>query len=194
MPNSKSGLHILRQLADIDEAARAQSDIAEAAIGALMPRLASAFAAQHGSLPGRGFAVVALGKFGGRELTATSDLDLVFLYECPGGDDVASDGKRSLSRSHYYQRLGQRVVTDPSEFGIGQSPIPMISLTSEFARASWASVYPPLVLSEVKCSTVSILTAVKGLLSVSRNALASAWVGLVASTTSMTSPSVVVIW
>ncbi len=112
------GVHILRQLADIDAAARAQSDIADAVIGALVPRLLSAFEEQHGCLPGRGFAVVALGKYGGQELTATSDLDLVFLYDQildgggnAGSDGTVSDGRRPLPPSHYYQRFGQRVVT-----------------------------------------------------------------------------------
>ncbi len=105
------GIHILRQLADIDAAARAQSDIADAVIGALVPRLLSVFEEQHGTLPGRGFAVVALGKYGGQELTATSDLDLVFLYDQAGSDGITSDGRRPLSPSHYYQRFGQRLVT-----------------------------------------------------------------------------------
>lgn len=102
------GVHILRQLADIDRAGRAHSDIADVAIGALMGPLTAEFSAQHGHCAGRGFAVVALGKLGGRELTATSDLDLVFLYDAT---DAQSDGPRPLAPSHYYQRFGQRVVT-----------------------------------------------------------------------------------
>ena len=36
-------------------------------------------------MPGGGFAVVAMGKLGGREMTASSDLDLVFVYDVPAG-------------------------------------------------------------------------------------------------------------
>ena len=34
-----------------------------------------------GRIPGAGFAVVAMGKLGGREMTASSDLDLVFVVQ-----------------------------------------------------------------------------------------------------------------
>ena len=57
-------------------------------------------------------AVLALGKLGGRELSATSDLDLVFLYDTPEdtGEPAASDGAKPLTLPHYYQRLGQRLI------------------------------------------------------------------------------------
>ncbi len=107
------GVQILRNKIDIDRADRAFSDIADTAIRGLLPPILEEFEARHGRSPGEGFAVLALGKLGGRELSATSDLDLVFLYDNPseGGDDPAmSDGRKPLSMSHYYQRLGQRVV------------------------------------------------------------------------------------
>ncbi len=39
----------------------------------------------------RGFAVVGYGKLGGWELGYSSDLDLVFLHDCP--DDAETDGE-----------------------------------------------------------------------------------------------------
>ncbi len=106
------GVQILRNETDIDRAELALSDIADTTIRALLPLVAQEFAAQHGTCPGDGFAVLALGKLGGRELSATSDLDLVFLYDAPedGGAPTASDGAKPLSLSHYYQRLGQRLI------------------------------------------------------------------------------------
>tara|TARA_R110002110_G_scaffold2756_1_gene13306 strand:- start:50941 stop:53946 length:3006 start_codon:yes stop_codon:yes gene_type:complete len=107
------GVQILRNKIDIDQADRAFSDIADTAIGGLLPPIIDEFENQHGQCPGSGFAVLALGKLGGRELSATSDLDLVFLYDSPvmnGDEPVSSDGPKPLSISHYYQRLGQRVV------------------------------------------------------------------------------------
>lgn len=107
------GVQILQNICDIDRADLAFSDIADTAIRALLPPIEEEFVNQHGRCPGDGFAVLALGKLGGRELSATSDLDLVFLYDVPQSDhDVAvmSDGKKPLSVSHYYQRLGQRLV------------------------------------------------------------------------------------
>ena len=107
------GVQILRDTCDIDRADLAFSDIADTVIRGLLPPIEEEFTALHGRCPGDGFAVLALGKLGGRELSATSDLDLVFLYDTPpdGGDDIImSDGPKPLSISHYYQRLGQRLV------------------------------------------------------------------------------------
>ncbi|WP_163362809.1 hypothetical protein, partial [Klebsiella aerogenes] len=54
----------------------------------------------HGRVPGMRTAVIALGKLGGREMTAGSDLDLILLY-AHDPDENASDGKRPLVGSHY---------------------------------------------------------------------------------------------
>lgn len=107
------GVQILRDTCDIDRADLAFSDIADTVIRGLLPPIEEEFTAQHGHCPGEGFAVLALGKLGGRELSATSDLDMVFLYDTPSdsSDDlIMSDGAKPLSISHYYQRLGQRLV------------------------------------------------------------------------------------
>lgn len=106
------GVQILRNQTDIDRADLAFSDIADTTMRALLPLVTEEFAIQHGHCPGDGFAILALGKLGGRELSATSDLDLVFLYDVPQGDDAptASDGAKPLSPPHYYQRLGQRLI------------------------------------------------------------------------------------
>lgn len=57
---------------------------------------------------GRGFAVVAYGKLGGIELGYSSDLDLVFLVDCP--ENVTTDGDRSIDGRQFYLRLGQRIM------------------------------------------------------------------------------------
>ncbi|MGM3174693.1 bifunctional [glutamate--ammonia ligase]-adenylyl-L-tyrosine phosphorylase/[glutamate--ammonia-ligase] adenylyltransferase [Dickeya lacustris] len=57
---------------------------------------------------GRGFAVVGYGKLGGWELGYSSDLDLVFLIDCP--DNVMTDGERSIDGRQFYLRLAQRVM------------------------------------------------------------------------------------
>jgi [glutamine synthetase] adenylyltransferase / [glutamine synthetase]-adenylyl-L-tyrosine phosphorylase len=56
---------------------------------------------------------------GGREMTASSDLDLVFVYEVPPGVET-SDGARPLSPSQYFARLAQRLIaalTTPTAAG-----------------------------------------------------------------------------
>jgi glutamate-ammonia-ligase adenylyltransferase len=76
-------------------------------------------AAAHGRVKGAGFAVVAMGKLGGREMTASSDLDLVFVYDVPP-DVEASDGPKPLPPTLYFARLAQRLIaalTTPTAAG-----------------------------------------------------------------------------
>jgi glutamate-ammonia-ligase adenylyltransferase len=62
-----------------------------------------------GRIPGGRFAVVAMGKLGGREMTASSDLDLIFVYDAPEGSEH-SDGARPQPLIAYYARLAQRLI------------------------------------------------------------------------------------
>ncbi|PJC85540.1 bifunctional [glutamate--ammonia ligase]-adenylyl-L-tyrosine phosphorylase/[glutamate--ammonia-ligase] adenylyltransferase [Vibrio sp. HA2012] len=57
---------------------------------------------------GRGFAVIGYGKVGGWELGYNSDLDLVFLHDCPA--DVYTDGKKEIDGRQFYLRLVQRII------------------------------------------------------------------------------------
>ena len=100
------------------DAGRAFSNIAEAAVAGLFPAVEEEFAVKHGRIPGgdadRGsLAVLALGKLGSREITAASDLDLVFVYTTPGNDApnaIFSDGNQPLDAVRYYNRLSQRLI------------------------------------------------------------------------------------
>ena len=56
----------------------------------------------------RGFAVVGYGKLGGWELGYRSDLDLVFLHDCPA--ETVTIGERSIDGRQFYLRLAQRVM------------------------------------------------------------------------------------
>ncbi|MCC8364709.1 bifunctional [glutamate--ammonia ligase]-adenylyl-L-tyrosine phosphorylase/[glutamate--ammonia-ligase] adenylyltransferase [Xenorhabdus sp. PB61.4] len=57
---------------------------------------------------GLGFAILGYGKLGGWELGYGSDLDLVFLLDCPIG--VMTDGDRSIDARQFYLRLAQRIL------------------------------------------------------------------------------------
>jgi glutamate-ammonia-ligase adenylyltransferase len=52
---------------------------------------------------------LALGKLGGREMTASSDLDLILIYDHQPGAE-GSHGARPLSIGQYYARLTQRLI------------------------------------------------------------------------------------
>lgn len=103
------GVALLRGEITPEAAARGLSDVADTVIGALLPQVHREFAQTHGQVPGGEFSVLALGKLGARELTASSDLDLVFVYRVPEGVDQ-SDGAKPLPPSLYFQRLGQRLI------------------------------------------------------------------------------------
>ncbi|MCG8707342.1 bifunctional [glutamate--ammonia ligase]-adenylyl-L-tyrosine phosphorylase/[glutamate--ammonia-ligase] adenylyltransferase [Brenneria sp. 4F2] len=88
--------------------------LAEAIIAAVVQQAWSLMVARYGQpshlrqREGRGFAVIAYGKLGGWELGYGSDLDLVFLLDCPS--DVMTDGERSIDGRQFYLRLAQRVM------------------------------------------------------------------------------------
>jgi glutamate-ammonia-ligase adenylyltransferase len=103
------GVQIVEGTAAADQAGPALADIAECVIAGLLPKVEEALAASAGRIPGAGFAVVAMGRLGGREMTASSDLDLVFVYDVPDGVE-GSDGPKPLSPTLYFARLAQRLI------------------------------------------------------------------------------------
>jgi len=113
------GVHLLRGIAEPEAAAVAYSAVADAVLAALWPIVTAEFAERHGPPPGKGAAVVALGKLGSREMTSTSDLDLIVIYDADGAE--ASTGRRPLATTAYYARLTQALIaalTSPTAQGI----------------------------------------------------------------------------
>ncbi|MGP3592680.1 bifunctional [glutamate--ammonia ligase]-adenylyl-L-tyrosine phosphorylase/[glutamate--ammonia-ligase] adenylyltransferase [Vagococcus sp. WN89Y] len=88
--------------------------LAEAIIDAVVQQAWGQMVARYGKPAhlhdrnGRGFAVVGYGKLGGWELGYSSDLDLVFLHDCPM--DVVTDGEREIDGRQFYLRLAQRIM------------------------------------------------------------------------------------
>jgi glutamate-ammonia-ligase adenylyltransferase len=76
----------------------------------LCDRVEQRFADAHGGFRGQRLAVLGLGKLGSREMSATSDLDLIFVYDIPPDLEI-SDGPQPLSPIQYYTRLSQKIVT-----------------------------------------------------------------------------------
>jgi len=113
------GVQIVEGVAKADEAGPALAAIAESVIAGLLPKVEDGMAATVGRIPGAGFVVVAMGRLGGREMTASSDLDLVFVYDVPPGIE-ASDGPKPLPPPLYFARLAQRLIaalTTPTAAG-----------------------------------------------------------------------------
>lgn len=81
--------------------------LAETLLHRLFDKVQDEFALRHGRIADAEVALLAFGKMAGREMTYTSDLDFILLYDAP---DTESDGERQLSTSHYFARLTQRLV------------------------------------------------------------------------------------
>jgi glutamate-ammonia-ligase adenylyltransferase len=103
------GVQVIQGFSNAEEAGPAYAAVAETVIGGLQDIVTREMAATHGRVVGGAFAVVALGKLGGREMTATSDLDLVFIYT-HDDDAVSSDGPKPLAPSAYFARMAQRFI------------------------------------------------------------------------------------
>ena len=78
-------------------------------LNAVWPIVTGEFAGRHGPPPGGGAVVVAMGKLGSREMTVSSDLDLIVIYDAEGAE--ASKGKRPLAVGVYYARLTQALIS-----------------------------------------------------------------------------------
>ena len=104
------GVLTLRTIIEATEAASALSDIAASVLSQLGPRVEEEFARAHGRVPGGAWVILAMGKAGGREMSATSDLDLILIYDAPPESDE-SDGPRPLATTTWFARLTQRMVS-----------------------------------------------------------------------------------
>jgi glutamate-ammonia-ligase adenylyltransferase len=104
------GVQQLKRIIKPAQAGFAYSAIAEATISALCERVEGRFADLHGGFHGQRLAVLGMGKLGSREMSATSDLDLIFVYDIPPGLE-ASDGAQPLAPIQYYTRLSAKIVT-----------------------------------------------------------------------------------
>lgn len=104
------GVRILSNTISGAEAGKAYSNLAECLIGRLLDAVAAELASRHGHVAGGRICVIAMGKLGGAEMTAASDLDLIVIYD-HDDDAMASDGAKPLSPSQYYARLTQRLIS-----------------------------------------------------------------------------------
>jgi glutamate-ammonia-ligase adenylyltransferase len=103
------GAHLITGRATPARAGVAFTDIAECIIVALLAEVEREIAKSAGYVGGGAFCVVALGRLGGREMTADSDLDLIFVYDAPHESEI-SNGAKSLPPMVYYGRLAQRLI------------------------------------------------------------------------------------
>lgn len=102
------GVQHLKGIVASDAAAAHYSTLAEAVLAAILPLVVEEFARRHGVVPAQRVALLAMGSLGAGSLTATSDLDLIVIYDAEAG--ATSNGKRPLAPSTYFARLTQALV------------------------------------------------------------------------------------
>ena len=101
------GLQVMSGAASAEQAGRAFADLADSCIAALAPVALGEVRRIGGDFDGE-VAVVALGKCGSREMSATSDIDMMALYR-PGAPDAASSIKE-WSADVFFSRFTQRLI------------------------------------------------------------------------------------
>jgi glutamate-ammonia-ligase adenylyltransferase len=113
------GARILSGTVSALQAGEAFARLADVVVRAVHGAVEENFTAAHGRLRGQQSAVLALGKLGGREMTASSDLDLIIVYDFDEAQPQ-SDGARPLYGTQYFARLTQRLVSAlsaPTNYG-----------------------------------------------------------------------------
>jgi len=104
------GVRVLSETVSAVDAGTAFSQLAGLLLGKLHAAVTADTERRHGKVPGGRSAVIAMGKLGGREMTAGSDLDLIVIYDAAAGAE-ASDGRKPLAVSQYYARITQRLIS-----------------------------------------------------------------------------------
>jgi [glutamine synthetase] adenylyltransferase / [glutamine synthetase]-adenylyl-L-tyrosine phosphorylase len=104
------GTRILSGTVSAQQASVAFADVAEGIAHTVHGLVTERFAARHGRIRGQQTAILAMGRLGGREMTASSDLDLILLYDFDS-EQPDSDGERSLHGAHYFARFTQRLIS-----------------------------------------------------------------------------------
>jgi glutamate-ammonia-ligase adenylyltransferase len=104
------GTRILSGTASAEQAGEAYARVADVLIRSLHRAVEEHFARLHGRVAGQEAAILALGKLGGREMTATSDLDLIVVYDFDA-ERPESSGPRPLYGGQYFSRLTQRLIS-----------------------------------------------------------------------------------
>ena len=92
---------LLTQTMNAAEAGEAFSHCADTIINAIIPHVVAHTEERHGTMQEGGLAILAFGRLGCKETTLTSDLDIIFIYDCDEGNQSAGQ---------WYTRLAQAIV------------------------------------------------------------------------------------
>ncbi len=103
------GIRLLTGAIAGGQAGQAFSDLADLTIDAALNAVLKEIEAIHGIFTGGRVAVIGMGKLGSREMTASSDIDLILLYDYDDGK-TESSGPKPIDASRYFTRITQRLI------------------------------------------------------------------------------------
>lgn len=103
------GVHQISQITGGDEIALAYSNLADCLIGSLLGVAKLEIVRRYGKFDGE-FIILGMGKLGSQELTSTSDLDLIVIYDVADGD-ILSDGRKPLNSTMWFTKLTQGLIS-----------------------------------------------------------------------------------
>ncbi|MEM8799330.1 MAG: bifunctional [glutamine synthetase] adenylyltransferase/[glutamine synthetase]-adenylyl-L-tyrosine phosphorylase [Pseudomonadota bacterium] len=108
------GVLFLEGRIDGIEYSRWLSRTMDRALSIIAAEVEAEFRLHHGDIAQGTYALVALGSYGIRQISPTSDLDLLFIYHAPTDDDgnpPISTGEKRLGTATYYARLAKRIIS-----------------------------------------------------------------------------------
>ena len=114
------GARIMSGSLSAEQAGETFAQLADVLLGEVHRWVEADFAVAHGRMSGGQSAVLALGRLGAREMTASSDLDLIVVYDFDS-EHAQSDGGRPLYGGQYFARLTQRMIgalTAQTNYGV----------------------------------------------------------------------------
>ena len=113
------GVRLLSGSISAEDAGYAYGTLAVQLIEALHKAVCYELSLVHGDVEKGRSAVLAMGKLGGLEMTASSDLDLILIYDFDT-QCTQSNGEKALAPQQYYTRTTQRLIsslTSPTSYG-----------------------------------------------------------------------------
>ena len=131
-----AGLAFLLGKLPVVQAGHVHAELADHVLRLVVGVCEAEFTAMHGRVRGGRHALVAFGKLGSRELTASSDLDLMLLYDFDARTPE-SDGPQPLTGCQYYGRLTQRLIAALT-CNYGEGPL----FDVDFRLRPWGSKGP----------------------------------------------------
>ncbi len=115
----RAGLDFLRGQSGSDQLPIFLADLAELILQELLIVQMAEFAKHYGTITDATLAIVAMGRLGERQMTLSSDLDLLVIYAAP--NNALSSGTRALSAPEYFAKFTaalSNALTAPTSFGL----------------------------------------------------------------------------